>query len=92
MDFGFLMIGVMLIIAGLFVLLTAYIMEHAGRESGPGEGGGRVRGGGVVIVGPVPIVFGTDKGAAVIAAIVGAVLTVIALVTWLMISHGGWWP
>ncbi len=92
MDLGFMMIGFMLIIAGLFVLLTAYMMEHAGREGEPREGGGRVRGGGVVIVGPVPIVFGTDKETAIIVAIAGAVLTVIALVTWLMISHGGWWP
>ncbi len=84
MDFGFFIMGVMLLIVGAFILMTAYLMERASRAGGES----RVRGGGVVIVGPVPIIFGSDKGMAVVAAVIGAALTIIALITWLVMVKG----
>ena len=75
-------IGMMLIFIGFLIIIIDLIM-HYGMRGGTES---RVRGGGVVIVGPVPIVFGSDKKMAVIAAIIGAVLTLITVLTYLYLS------
>ena len=68
-------IGLLLVFAGFAVAVLAIfvaIMRSA-------KGTGQVRGGGVVMIGPVPIVFGTDKGSARIMILLGIVLTIILL-------------
>jgi len=45
-------IGVLLVLAGL--VLALFVAVAAGTR-------GRVRGGGLVLVGPIPIMFGTDR-------------------------------
>ncbi len=50
-------IGIALIFAGfVIVFLAAVLLFFASTKSG-----GKVRGGGAVIIGPFPIIFGTDK-------------------------------
>ncbi len=50
-------LGLTLIFVGLALTLVAVVWLFA-RGS---KGKGKVKGGGVVIIGPVPIIFGTDK-------------------------------
>lgn len=38
----------------------------------------RVRGGGVIMIGPIPIIFGTDKGSAKTAIILAIILTILS--------------
>lgn len=47
------MLGFLLVIAGVFLMILGMLL-------GPAKGEGEIRGGGVVLIGPVPIVFGTD--------------------------------
>lgn len=49
-------LGVSLIFLGVLIVMAAFIMLFI-----KGFKGGKVRGGGAIIVGPLPIIFGTDK-------------------------------
>ena len=94
-DPGLLMIGFMLIITGIIMIIMGYLAESSARRPRyPGEESEspKVSGGGVVIIGPIPIIFGSDKKAAMVAAAIGAALTVIALITFLLMNWGVWRP
>lgn len=75
--------GIILIILGF--LLAAFGVMRSGEESAGPEGGqetreGKVKGGGVILIGPVPIVFGSDKRYALILVILAIVLMLLAIV------------
>jgi uncharacterized protein (TIGR00304 family) len=40
----------------------------------------KVRGGGVVLIGPIPIIFGSDKKSAIILSVLAIIIMVIALI------------
>jgi uncharacterized protein (TIGR00304 family) len=40
----------------------------------------KVRGGGVVLIGPVPIIFGSDKNSAIILSILAIIIMIIAVI------------
>jgi len=68
-------IGLLLGLAGVALAIVAIfvaIMRSA-------RGTGKVRGGGVVMIGPIPIVFGTDKESARILILLGIVLMIVLL-------------
>ncbi len=70
---GFLLvvIGILVIIAGIFSMAyQAWKMGGMEKQE--------VRGGGVVMIGPIPILFGTDIGALKLVMILAIVLMVIA--------------
>lgn len=50
-------IGIALIFAGMLVVLVAITLLFISNL----KGRGRVKGGGAIIIGPFPIIFGTDK-------------------------------
>ncbi|MEM3551050.1 MAG: DUF131 domain-containing protein [Candidatus Bathyarchaeia archaeon] len=50
-------LGFALIFVGVIIVIAAFLLLFL---SGL-KGGGEVRGGGAIIIGPFPIVFGTDK-------------------------------
>ena len=72
---GFLLvvIGILVIIVGIFSM--AYQAWKTGGVEKP-EGG--VRGGGIVMIGPIPIIFGTDISALKLVMILAIVLMVLA--------------
>jgi len=76
-------IGLTLIIAGFAISLIGVILlvlrNGKGRE-------GKARGGGVVIIGPVPIIFGTDKQSVKVLLILSIVLVALLLVLTLFYS------
>ncbi len=68
-------IGLFLVVAGmLMVALTVILLAFSGPR------GGKVSGGGVVIIGPFPIIFGSNSKVVKILAIVAAVLMVVYIV------------
>jgi uncharacterized protein (TIGR00304 family) len=83
-DLSFLIVaGILLIIFGFF--LITFDMMRSARESG--ENGAeqetkekKVKGGGVILIGPIPIVFGTDKKYALILTILAIVLMLLAII------------
>lgn len=70
------MLGFALIIAGIAAVMVGTLLEAA--RSGKGEVGG------VVIIGPFPIVWGSSPGAAKTAALLGIVLLVLAVLVFLL--------
>ena len=50
-------IGIALVIVGVVVIVAAIIRASTGSSKGES----RVRGAGVIMIGPIPIIFGTDK-------------------------------
>jgi uncharacterized protein (TIGR00304 family) len=83
-DWAFLITaGSILIILGF--LLVAYGMmgkESEEPDEERPEGAGKekkVKGGGVIFIGPVPVVFGTDKKSALLMMILAIVLMLLAI-------------
>jgi len=70
-----------LIFAGLALVLIAVVWLFAQGSSGKGK----VKGGGIVIIGPVPIIFGTDKQTVKTLLILAIIL--VALLLFLMFSN-----
>ncbi len=67
-------VGIALIFIGMFIIALAALLA-----SRHGVGKGNVKAGGVVIIGPVPIVFGSDKKMVKTMLILAIVLTVLVL-------------
>jgi len=69
-------LGVILVFVGFVLSFIAVVLlvlsSHRGRRAE-----GRVRGGGAVIIGPFPIVFGTDKESVKILLLLSIVLIVL---------------
>jgi uncharacterized protein (TIGR00304 family) len=68
-------IGLLLGVAGVALAIVAIFVAILRSARGTGK----VRGGGVVMIGPVPIVFGTDKESARILMLLGIVLMIVLL-------------
>ena len=68
-------LGFIVVMLGVFLIIVGVILAamHGG------EGKSRSEVGGVIIIGPIPIVFGSSGRAALIAAILGALLMVLAI-------------
>jgi len=69
-------LGFLLVFLGVFLIFVGVLASAL-------RGGGEVEAGGVIVVGPVPIVFGTSSKAALAAAILGLAMMLIALFIWL---------
>ncbi|MCS7108688.1 MAG: DUF131 domain-containing protein [Sulfolobales archaeon] len=71
-------LGMFLIFAGTFLILIDVIRRTSSSEVRSGEK--RVEVGGAVIVGPIPIVFGSNKGITKVMLILAILLTAMVLV------------
>ncbi len=69
--------GMVLVLVGLGVVALAMF-------SGGRQGQTEVRGGGVVMVGPVPIIFGSDMRWASVAILLAIVLVLLTLLLYVM--------
>ena len=76
-GFGLILLGFALI----FIVVIGAVL------SGKKSGGSKVRGGGAIIIGPIPIVFGTDKQSLKVILILSIVL--VALLIVLMVFSRG---
>ena len=68
-------IGLILAVGGVALAILAIFVAILKSASGTGQ----VRGGGVIMIGPVPIVFGTDKKSARMLVLLGIVLMIVLL-------------
>ena len=64
-----------MILAGVVIIAVAVFLLSV-----RGAGKGKVRAGGAVIIGPIPIIFGTDKKSLRTILVLSLVLTVLLLV------------
>jgi uncharacterized protein (TIGR00304 family) len=69
-------IGLLLVLVGFAVGILALVVAILKY----GKRAGKARGGGLVMIGPVPIVFGTDRESTRILMLLGIVLMVLFVV------------
>jgi len=67
--------GITLVFVGIVIIIAAILLLSA-----RSVGKGKVRGGGAIIIGPIPIVFGTDKKSLKTVVLLALVLTIVLLV------------
>lgn len=71
-------IGSILVILGILLVAIGMMRSVIGAEECEMREK-RVEGGGVIFIGPIPVVFGTDKRFALIAMILAVVLMLLAI-------------
>ncbi len=72
-------VGVILVIVGIAVIVAVIILASV-----RGGGKSKVRGGGVVMIGPIPIIFGTDKKSVKEAVSLALALMIVVLIVYLV--------
>jgi len=77
-------LGVVMILVGIMVFVAAFALLLISSVKGS-----RVRGGGALIIGPLPIVFGTDKESIKAVLLLSIILTIIAF-TLFVVLHLLW--
>jgi len=78
-------LGFLLIIFGFALALIAMVIMIARSPRGPSSG----RGAGLLLIGPIPIVFGTDKQSVKLVMILAIVLILLAIVIMVLPSIVG---
>ncbi len=78
-------VGIGIILVGFLVVFLATVIS--GEPSQEGERRTEVRGGGVVMLGPIPIVFGSDAKWASIAMVLAIVLIAVVLLSGVLIGR-----
>ncbi len=79
-EWGWLVgLGIALIMIGVLLVFLGVLAASLGSGGGEGE----VEAGGVVVIGPIPIIFGTSSKAALAAAVLGLIMMLLALLMWL---------
>lgn len=68
-------LGIALIFVGVLLIVIAVVLLSAS-----GAEKGKVKGGGAIIIGPVPIIFGTDKKSLETVLLFSLALTVVLVV------------
>ena len=68
-------IGMILVFVGFAIAFVSTFVLMFSRA----KGGSRVRGGGVIMLGPFPIIFGTDKGSVKTLILLSLVLMIVVL-------------
>ncbi len=69
--------GIALIILGVFIIIIAVLLISS---RSVGKGKGRVRGGGIIMIGPIPIIFGTDKKSLKTVILLAILLMIVVLI------------
>ncbi len=72
-------IGIVVILAGILVLFLATFFGARLKEREDGKEKTEVRGGGVLLIGPIPIIFGSDAKWASIAVVLAIILVLLSL-------------
>lgn len=73
-------IGLILILVGVFLALVASLFKLFALRGG----GEKIRGGAVILIGPIPIILGTDRGIAKGLIYLAIALTLLALLIFLL--------
>ncbi len=79
--------GMLLIGLGMGMVVLGFLLVFIGVLLGASSGESEVEGGGVIMIGPVPIVFGTGR-AATLAVILAVLLMVLWIVAILLMRRG----
>jgi uncharacterized protein (TIGR00304 family) len=68
-------LGIALIVIGIFVIVATIILSSRG-----GAKKDKVHGAGVIMIGPIPIIFGTDNKSVKVVLALALALTIVVLI------------
>ncbi len=71
--------GIDIALVGFALVFLGMLLVLLGIASQAARGGAEVRGGGVVMIGPIPIIFGTDVESAKAVMLLAIALMIVAL-------------
>jgi uncharacterized protein (TIGR00304 family) len=74
-------IGFVLITVGVLIVIVVVLASRGKTAKKEGESEAKVKGGGVIMIGPIPIIFGNDKKSVKTVIVLALALT-IALIVW----------
>jgi len=78
------MLGFGIVILGFIILALALLIMSIGREAHEEQKGEhpetKVRGGGIILIGPIPIAFGTDKQSLIIVLSLTIIIIILAII------------
>ncbi|WP_457742207.1 TIGR00304 family membrane protein [Thermococcus sp.] len=80
--------GETLIGAGIVLILIGFLLVFIGTLVSAFSGESEVQGGGVIMIGPIPIVFGTSRSAVTLAMILAVVLMALWIIGVLLMRRG----
>ena len=80
--------GSLLIMTGMGMIMLGFLLVFIGTIVSALGGEGDVEGGGVIMIGPVPIIFGTSRGAAGMALILAIILMALWVIGALLARRG----
>jgi uncharacterized protein (TIGR00304 family) len=72
-------VGIVLVVVGIIIIVAAIILAAAGNTKKV-----KVRGAGVVMIGPIPLIFGTDKKSVKEALALALALMIVVLIVYLV--------
>ena len=70
-------LAIALIIAGIIIIIAAIVAASAGAQKGKD---GKVKAAGIIMIGPIPIIFGTDKKSVKVVLALALALVVAAII------------
>ncbi|MGC9516270.1 MAG: TIGR00304 family membrane protein [Methanomicrobiales archaeon] len=65
-------LGIIVIFIGIIIIFAGTALQSTNSKEG------NVKAGGVIMIGPVPIIFGTDKSFTIIAIVLAIILMIIS--------------
>ena len=73
-----------LTLAGFLLIILGVVLVFLGVFASIMSGAGKVEAGGVVMIGPIPVIFGTSAKAALIAALLAIIMMIVYIVVVLL--------
>jgi uncharacterized protein (TIGR00304 family) len=77
-------LGTTLALTGMLIMIVATVLLLLSKKGNTGK----VRGGGVILIGPIPIIFGTDKQSLktilLLSIVVTSLLTALVIILYLL--------
>jgi uncharacterized protein (TIGR00304 family) len=69
--------GVAVVVLGILIIFIGTVLQVT-KSTGETEKTGGVQAGGVVMIGPIPIIFGTNKNITVVSIVLAIILMIVA--------------
>jgi len=79
---AFYTVGIVLVIVGIIIIVVAILLASVFNSKKV-----KVRGAGVVMIGPIPIIFGTDKKSVREAVALTLALMIVGLIIYLVFGY-----
>jgi uncharacterized protein (TIGR00304 family) len=71
-------IGFFVVIAGILLIFLGSMIQSTSSENTKESSNSEIKTGGVILIGPIPIIFGNDKSMIVTGVILGFILMLVA--------------